>query len=148
MWVGDSHQPICIPANSAKIVSGKTNKITKCLTCMVKARSNNNFPMGVVVNRNIITPTKSKCIPVILMNTNSYNVWIHQSLLAADVVQADHCLWDYQSFLSHKGDEVKVTFHPVPTQEVQEEIWSSVIHNSDPPNSNSNFEEQGKRSKF
>ena len=24
VWVGDPHQPICIPANSAKVVSGNT----------------------------------------------------------------------------------------------------------------------------
>ena len=104
VWVRDSHQPICIPANSAKVVSGKTNKITKHLTCMVKARESNNLPMGVVFNRTIVTPNKSKCIPVLLMNTNSYNVWIHHTLLAADVVEAKHCLWDYQSFLSHEGN--------------------------------------------
>ena len=28
VWVGESHQPLCIPANSAKVVTGKTNKIT------------------------------------------------------------------------------------------------------------------------
>ena len=82
------------------------------------------------------------------MNTNSYNVWICQSLLAADVVEADHCLWDYQSFLSHEGDEVKVTFHPVPSLEVQEEILSSAINNSNSSQSDSNSKEQGERSKF
>ena len=115
--------------------------ITKYLTCIVKARSNNDLLMGVVVNRTIVTPTKTKCIPVILMNTNSYNVWIHQSLLAANVVEADHCPWNYQSFLSHEGDEVKVTFHPVPSLGVQEEFLSSAINNT-------KSEEQGKRSEF
>ena len=145
VWVSDSHQPICILANSAKVFSGKTNKITKCLMCMVKARSNNNLPMGVVVNRTIVTPTKSKHVLVILMNTNSYNVWIHQSLLAADIVEADHCPWDYQSFLSHEGDKVKVTFHPVPSSEVQEEILSSAIDNSQ---LDSDSTEQGERCMF
>ena len=55
----DPHQPICIPANLAKVVSGKTNKITKHLTCMVKARESNNLSMGVVVNRAIVTLNKS-----------------------------------------------------------------------------------------
>ena len=130
VWVSDSHQPICIPANSAKVVSGKTNKITKHLTCMVEARESNNLPMGVVVNRTIVTPNRSKHVPILLMNTNSYNIWIQQPLLAADVVKAKHCLWDYQSFLSHEGNEVKVTFHPVPTPEVQEEILSSAVNNT------------------
>ena len=89
VWFGDSYQPICIPANSAKVVSVKTNKITKYLMCMVKARSNNNLSMGVLANRTIVTPTKSKhAFRFILMNTNSYNVWICQSLLAANVVEA------------------------------------------------------------
>ena len=148
MWVSNSHQPICILGNSAKVVSDKTNKITKCLTCMVNARSNNNLPMGVVVNRTIITPTKSKCIPIILMNTNSYNFWIHQPLLAADVVEIDHCPWDYQSFLSCKGDEVKVTFHPLTSMEVQEEILSSAINNSNSSQTDSISKEQGERSKL
>ena len=98
VWVSDSNQPICTPANSAKVVSGKTNKITKYLTCMVKVRYNNNLPMGMVVNKTTLTPTKSKHVPVILMNTNSYNVWICQSLLNADVVEADHCLWGLSIF--------------------------------------------------
>ena len=148
MWVSDFHQPICIPANSARVVSGKTQKITKCLTCMIKARSNSNLPMGVVVNRTIITPTISKCIPVILMNTISYNIWINQSLLAANVVEAGHCPWDYQSFLSHQGDEVKVTFHLVPSQEVHGEIMSSTISNSNTSQLHSSSKEQGERSKF
>ena len=50
--------------------------------------------------------------------------------------------------LSCEGDEVKVTFHPVPTPEVQEEILSSAVNNSDTSNSSPKSEEQGKRSKF
>ena len=74
VWVSDPHQPLCIPTNLAKVVTGKTNKITKHLTCMVESCNNNNLPMGVVVNRTIVTPNKFKCVPVLLMNTNSYNV--------------------------------------------------------------------------
>ena len=116
--------------------------------CMVEARSNNNLLMGVVVNRTILTPTKSKRIPVILMNTNSYNVWVHPSLLTANVVEAEHCPWDYQSFLSHEGNEIKVTFHPVLSSKEQEEIMSSAINHSNSSQTNSSFKEQGERSKF
>ena len=76
MWVGITHEPICIPANSVKVVQGKTDKITRCLMCMVESRDVNNLPMGVMVNRAMITPKKSKKVPVILANTNSYNIWI------------------------------------------------------------------------
>ena len=46
VWVGVDNKPICIPANSVRIVQGKTNKITKCLTCMVEGRDVHNLPMG------------------------------------------------------------------------------------------------------
>ena len=36
VWVGITHEPICIPANSVKVIQGKTDKITRHLTCMVK----------------------------------------------------------------------------------------------------------------
>ena len=113
---------------------------------MVESRVNNNLPLGVIVNRTIVTLNKSKYMPVILINTNLYNMWIHQPLLAADIVEAEHCLWDYQSFLSHDGNEVKVTFHAVPSLEVQEEILSASVNNS--TNSSPNAKEQGKKSKF
>ena len=74
VWVGESHQPLCIPANSAKVVTGKTDKITKQLMCMVESCDSSNLPMGVVVNRTMVTPNKSKHVLVLLMNTNSYNV--------------------------------------------------------------------------
>ena len=76
VWVGESHQPLCIPTNSAKVVTGKTDKITKHLACMVESCNSSNLPMGVVVNRTMVTPNKSKHILVLLMNTNSYNIWI------------------------------------------------------------------------
>ena len=50
VWVGINNDPICIPANSVKVVEGKTSKITRCLTCMVEGRDIHNLPMGVMVN--------------------------------------------------------------------------------------------------
>ena len=46
VWVGITHEPICIPTHSVKVVEGKTDKITRRLTCMVEARNINNLPMG------------------------------------------------------------------------------------------------------
>ena len=56
VWVGVDNNPICIPANSVRVVQGKTNKITRRLTCMVEGRDVHNLPMGVVVNRAMVTP--------------------------------------------------------------------------------------------
>ena len=91
---------------------------------MIEARSQNNLPLGVMVNRTAVTPSKSNRVPVTLVNTNSYNVWIKQQLLAADIVEVDHCLWDYHSTMSRDGSEVQVMFRPVPTPDVQADIFS------------------------
>ena len=91
---------------------------------MIEARSQNNLPLGVVVNHTAVTPSKSYEVPITLVNTNSYNVWIRQQLLAADIVEVDHCPWDYHSTMSHDGSEVQVLFQPVPTLDVQADIFS------------------------
>ena len=116
--------------------------------CMVESCDGSNLPMGVVVNRTMVTPNKSKCVPVLLLNTNSYNVWIQQPLLAVNVVEAEHCPWDYQSFLSHDGNEV--SFHPMPTPEVQEEILSQYVSQASNEDSKdqSGTKEGGEKSKF
>ena len=73
---------------------------------MIKARLQNNLPMGIMVNQIMVTPTKSKSVPVTLFNTKSYNVWVWQPLLATDIVKVEHCTWDYQPVMSHDGDQV------------------------------------------
>ena len=131
VWVGVENKPICIPANSVKIVQGKTNKITRQLTCMVEGRDICNLPMGVVVNRAMVTPKRSKKAPVILANTNSYNIWIRQPLLAADVVEVESCPWDYQTILSREDKNIKASFCRVPPPEVQKEVFSNAVVSKD-----------------
>ena len=92
---------------------------------MIEARSQNNLPMGVMVNRTAVTPTKSKRVPITLLNTNFYNVYIRQQLLVADIVEVDHCPWDYHSTMSCDGNEVQVSFCPVPTPDVQADVLSA-----------------------
>ena len=66
------------------------------------------------------------------------------------MVEADHCLWDYQSFLSHDGNEVKVTFHPIPTLDVQEEILSQSVsqESNEGSKDQSGTKEGSKKSEF
>ena len=97
---------------------------------MVKARAFNNLPMGLVVNRTIVTPNRNKKVPVTLVNTNRYNIWIHQPLLAADIVEVETCPWDYQSIISHDGHNIKVSFCPAPSLEVQAEIMLDSVTDS------------------
>ena len=84
------------------------------------------------------------------MNTNSYNIWIWQPLLAVDILEAEHCLWDYQSFLSHDGNEIKVTFHPIPKSDIQEEILSQSVSQGSGNESEgkSGTKERGEKPKF
>ena len=131
VWVGVNNNPICIPANSVKVVEGKTNKITRCLTGMVEGRNIHNLPMGVMVNRTMVTPKHSKKVPVVLANTNSYNVWIRQPLLAADIVEVESCPWDYQTILSHNGKDIKASFCPIPPPKVQEDVFTSNVMSTD-----------------
>ena len=109
VWVGEYHQAICIPANSAKILTGKTNKIQKKYSCLIEPKEINNLPLGVMVNRTMVTPKKSKQVPIILMSTNSYNIWIRQPLLAANVVEADHCPWDHTTIMTQDSEEIKIS---------------------------------------
>ena len=50
VWMGSTHEAICILANTMRVLQGKTNKITWKLSCMIKARRCNNLPLGLVVN--------------------------------------------------------------------------------------------------
>ena len=148
VWVGVDNKPICIPANSVKIVQGKTNKIIKRLTCMVEGRDIHNLPMGVIVNRVMVTPKHSKKVPVVLANTNSYNIWIRQPLLAADVVEVESCPWDYQTILSHNDKEIKASFCRVPPPEVQEDVFTHNVmttENSDAVRENGTSGEKPKK---
>ena len=114
---------------------------------MIEARATNNLPMGIVVNRTMVTPNKAKQVPIALFNTNSYNVWIHQPLYAANIVELEDCPWDYQPIMSHEGNEIKISFCPAPMPEVQAEMFSSSVTNSGDSNKSKSIE-QGKKSKF
>ena len=52
---------------------------------MVEAMDDDNLPCGVSLNYTFVNPTKSRQILVILLNTNSYNVWICQPLYTATI---------------------------------------------------------------
>ena len=82
------------------------------------------------------------------MNTNTYNVWIHQPLLTADIVEAEDCPWDYQPVISHDGNDIKISFHPVPSTEVQAEIMAASVTKVEPDTLEKTKEEGGERLKF
>ena len=97
----------------------------------------------------MIIPHKNKQVPIALMNTNTYNVWICQPLLAADIVEAKDCPWDYQPSMSHDGNKINISFCPVPSTEVQAEIVAVSVTKAEPGKTpEKTKEEGGERLKF
>ena len=124
--VGDTRQPICIPAGMSKIVVGRAqNKLPKG-SYMVEATDNDNLPCGVSVNHTYVNPTKSRQVSVILLNTNSYNVWICQPLYAATIWDVKLKDWEYGPILTKdkESDTVEVRLQQVPPKDLHKEILS------------------------
>ena len=120
VMVGDHRQPICIPAGTSKVVIGRTQeKLPRGLN-MVEATDDDNLPCGVSVNHTYVNPTKAKQVSVILLNTNSYNVWIRQPLYAATIWDVELKDWDYKPIIT-KSDEAntfEVKLQPVPPEDL------------------------------
>ena len=129
VMVGDRKQPICIPAGTSKVVIGKTQEKLPRGSYMVEATDDDNLPCGVSVNHTYVNPTKAKQVSVILLNTNSYNVWIRQPLYATTIWDVDLKDWDYEPIIT-KSDEVdtfEVKLQPVPPEDLREEILSNAM---------------------
>ena len=86
--IGTKQQPICIPRNSTITILGCTNKLPPRITCLVEQAEHHNLMLGIVINQCVTMP-KARSIPVIIINTNRYNVWIKQPLLAAKLFDAE-----------------------------------------------------------
>ena len=125
--VGDRKQPICIPAGTSKVVIGKTQEKLPRGSYMVEATDDDNLPCGVSVNHTYVNPTKAKQVSVILLNTNTYNVWIRQPLYAATIWDVDLKDWDYEPIItkSDEADTFEVKLQPVPPEDLREEILSN-----------------------
>ena len=127
VMVGDRKQPICIPAGTSKVVIGKTQEKLPRGSYMIEATDDDNLPCGVGVNHTYVNPTKSNQVSVILLNTNSYNVWIRQPLYAAAIWDVKLKDWDYEPIIT-KSDEAntfEVKLQPVPPEDLREEILSN-----------------------
>ena len=72
---------------------------------------------------------------------------------AADIVEVEHCPWDFHSTMSHDGNQVQVSFCPVPKPEVQEEVLSLGVSDAELSSNASTTETtkregQGEKPKF
>ena len=59
---------------------------------------------------------KARSIPVIIINTNRYNVWIRQPLLAAKLFEVECDEIEYRANMNWDGNNILVGFQPVPPQ--------------------------------
>ena len=129
VMVGNRRQPICIPAGTSKVVIGRTQDKLPRGSYIVEVTNNNNLPCGVSINHTYINPTKAKQVSVILLNTNSHNVWIRQPLYAATIWDVEFKDWDYEPIIT-KSDEAnifEVKLQPVPPEDLREEILSNAM---------------------
>ena len=129
VMVGNRRQPICIPAGTSKVVIGRTQDKLPRGSYMVEATDDDNLPCGVSVNHTYVNPTKAKQVSVILLNTNSYNVWIRQPLYTATIWDVKLKDWDYEPIItkSEEADTFEVKLQPVPPEDLQEEILSNAM---------------------
>ena len=113
VMVGDKRQPICIPAGMSKVVVGRTQDKLPKGSYMVETMDDDNLPCGVSVNHTYVNPTKAKQVLVILLNTNSYNIWIRQPLYAATIWDVYLKDWEYEPILTKNkdSDTVEIKLH-------------------------------------
>ena len=112
---GTKQQPICIPSNSTITIPGHSNKLPPRITCLVEQVECHNLPLGIVINQCMAIP-KARTIPVIIINTNRYNVWVRQPLLAAKLFDAECDEIEYRATMDWEGDKISIGFQPVPPQ--------------------------------
>ena len=113
--LGNEQQPICIPGNSTITILECTNKIPPRITCLVEQVEDHNLPLGIVINQCVAMP-KARTIPVIIINTNRYNVWIRQPLLAAKLFDMECDEIEYRVNMNWEGNNISVVFQAVPPQ--------------------------------
>ena len=125
--VGDKHKLLFIPANSSLTVQDHTSKLPYHARCMARQAECSNLPLCIVVNCTLVKPSKSRLVPMILINTNSYNVWTRQPLLAAELYDVDYHPWEYGTTVNHEGDSdtIKFGFQSVTTAELQADIMAT-----------------------
>ena len=107
--IGTKHQPICNPGNSTITNPGHTNKLPPRITCLVDQVEHHNLLLGIVINWCVAIP-KARTIPMIIINTSRYNVWVRQPLLAAKLFDAEYNEIEYRATMDWEGDNILVGF--------------------------------------
>ena len=59
---------------------------------------------------------KARAIPIIIINTNKYNVWVRQPLLASQLYDAECDQIEYRATMDWEGGNITIGFQPVAPQ--------------------------------
>ena len=88
VMIGTKQQPVCIPSNSTFTILGHINKLPPMIICLVEQAEHHSLLLGILINQCMAIP-KARTIPIIIINTNRYNVWVRQPFLAAKLYDAE-----------------------------------------------------------
>ena len=113
--IGTKQQPICIPSNSTTTILGHTNKLPPRITCLVEQMEHHNLLLGTAINQCMTIP-KARTIPMIIINSNRYNVWVRQPLLAAKLYDPECTEIKYRAIMDWEAENITIEFQPVPPQ--------------------------------
>ena len=110
---------------------GHSSKIPSQITCQVEQAKHPNLPLGIIVNRCVVT-VKARAGPIILINTTRQNIWIWQPLLATRVFIVDYHQIEHRANMERMGDNIDISFLPVAPNTIrvqleQVEVTSSNI---------------------
>ena len=120
---------------------------------MVEATDYDNLPCGVSVNHTYINPTKAKQVSVILLNTNTYNVWIHQPLYTANIWDVELKEWHYEPIFTKdvSSNTVEIKLQQVPPEDLRKEILSNatkIDSETDKTDGKNKFKEKDEKPSF
>ena len=134
--IGSRKNPVWIPRNSVITVPGHTHKIPAKVTCLVEQAEHHNVPLGIIVNR-CVAKVKARSVPIILINTTKWNIWLWQPLLTTKLYTAECHLVEYRADMEIKGDDDNISFLTVvpDTIRVQSEQVETTSTDISPPNS-------------
>ena len=59
---------------------------------------------------------KSKAVPIIVINTNKYKVWVREPLLAAKIYDAECNAIEYRATMDQEEENITIGFQPVPAE--------------------------------
>ena len=74
-----------------------------------------NLLLGIVINL-CMAILKARTIPIIVINTKRYNVWVRQPLLADELYDAECTEIEYRATMAWEVENITIRFQPVPPQ--------------------------------